>query len=86
MYSSLTVHFDPKVLSEINFRPSKMNLNSENNQSRVVLSNSNVTIRGFLPLLEYAYTSVLKVNQSDVTDCFLAAVHLHMQSISDYLR
>lgn len=55
-------------------------------QSKVVLNNSNVSVRGFLPLLEYAYTSVLNVPQSDVTEVFLAAVHLHIQPVSDFLR
>ena len=50
------------------------------------MNNSNVTIRGFLPLLEYCYTSNLKVSMADVNDCFLAAVHLHMQPVSDFLR
>ena len=55
-------------------------------QPRVVLNNANVTVKGFLPLLEYAYTSVLNVPQSDVNDVFLASVHLHIQPVSDFLR
>merc|ERR1711937_685953 len=58
----------------------------EESQSRIVLNNSNVTIRGFLPLLEFAYTSVLNVPQCDVTDVFLSAVHLHMEKVSDFSR
>lgn len=58
----------------------------ENNSNRVILNNSNVTIRGFLPLLDYCYTSMLKVSMADVNECFLAAVHLHMQPVSDFLR
>ena len=29
---------------------------------------------------------MLKVSMADVNDCFLAAVHLHMQPVSDFLR
>ena len=41
-----------------------------------------VTMRGFAPLLEYAYTSELNVNASDVIDVLSAASYMQMFDVS----
>ena len=41
-----------------------------------------VTMRGFAPLLEYAYTSDLTVNSSDVIDVLAAASYMQMFDVS----
>lgn len=41
-----------------------------------------VTIRGFMPLLDYAYSSDLRVKAADVIDVLSAASYMQMFSVS----
>ena len=42
-----------------------------------------VTMRGFAPLLEYAYTSELNVKASDIIDVLAAASYMQMIDVSE---
>lgn len=51
---------------------------STGSRGYVTVDLEHVTLRGFAPLLEYAYTANLQVNASDVIDVLSAASYMQM--------
>jgi len=52
------------------------------NGEHITIELKYVTVRGFTPLLEYAYSSDLHVNSSDVIDVLSAASYMQMFNVS----
>lgn len=51
-------------------------------QGYITVDLEHVTLRGFAPLLDYAYTSNLQVNATDVIDVLSAASYMQMFKVS----
>ena len=52
------------------------------NGSHMTVELQYITLRGFSPLLDYAYTSELNVSASDVIDVLAAASYMQMFDVS----
>ena len=55
---------------------------TQDTTSPITIELQYVTIRGFVPLLDYAYTSDLRVKAADVIDVLSAASYMQMFSVS----
>ncbi|XP_023672059.1 zinc finger and BTB domain-containing protein 44 isoform X2 [Paramormyrops kingsleyae] len=52
------------------------------NDDKVVLDLHHVTVSGFTPLLEYAYTSTLSINTENIIDVLAAASYMQMFAVA----
>ncbi|XP_029429267.1 zinc finger and BTB domain-containing protein 44 isoform X2 [Rhinatrema bivittatum] len=62
------------------FRSKLVGQSDDNNQC--VLDLHHVTVTGFIPLLEYAYTATLSINTENIIDVLAAASYMQMFSVA----
>lgn len=51
-------------------------------ENKNVLDLHHVTVTGFIPLLEYAYTATLSINTENIIDVLAAASYMQMFSVA----